>query len=523
MSDNYQKEGYKKWIYVLLIILFAGSTTVLMIHHMIKSNEVWQPMGDAEIQIIDRGSEWFYTRPKTDPQIGNVWATDVYDIESWESGDGSFSTNQNDQADNYLSRVAGEKEGSHSVFFRSEFTLNETLKDNILAMTGRIQYKAAAIVYLNGTIIYTGNIPAGGYQSNLEAGAAEDTKEINDATFQVTDLSMLREGKNILAVEIHSVEDDEIYFSFSDFALLKNEIEEKNYDTKNLILSKGEKTDEICVNYISASEGSYRVEYLEKSRYKEETDFALYGKTAYMGTFNIDGQWLSTVKLERLKENMEYVYRILRVGAKEGAEVYSFTTGKVEKSSFAVISLPTMEENTDFRSAVSKWREKVTEVVSKLEKGAFIVLLCQDEFGNRVFMEDTDLWAEIPCVYICDNAHIAKTSSGLELLKDQFRLQYRDMDIVCVNHPVQNPNCFTNERKWKIGIGLDKEEMKSDLYSEADLIFTVDDSGELLLSYKKEESINELNTEVVVIKTGTGVLQIGYEQHGTMREVSIEK
>lgn len=86
----------------------------------------------------------------------------------------------------------------------------------------------------------------------------------------------------------------------------------------------------------------------------EYKDFALYGKTAYMGTINIGSQWLNTVKLERLKENMKYVYQILRVGEKEGTEIYSFTTGKVEESSFAVISLPTMEENIAFSGTASK-------------------------------------------------------------------------------------------------------------------------------------------------------------------------
>lgn len=523
MVENPKKDGYKKWIYVLLTILFAGSVTVLMIHHVIKSTEVWKAEGDKEIQIVNKSTEWYYTRPRTDPEIGNVWTTDTYDTESWERGTGSFSTSQGDGADNYLNSSAGEKEGRHSVFFRSEFTVSEFQKDSVRAMAGRIQYKAGVVVYLNGTIIFTGNIPEGGYKSNLEAGAAQDTKEIYDEKFQVTDLFVLREGRNILAVEIHAAGDDEIYFSFSDFALSKNRVEEKKYDTVKLILSKGENTDEICVNYLSASKGSYRVEYLEKSRYKKEGDFALYGKTAYMGTINIGSQWLSTVKLDRLKENMEYVYRILRVGAKEGAEIYSFTTGKVEESSFTVISLPTMEENTDFRTAASKWNEKVKEVVSKSKKGAFVVILCQDEFGSRVFMQDTDLWAEIPIVYICDNDHIGKTYPGGKLLADQFCLQYRDMDILCFNNLIQNPIRFTNARKWKIGIGLETEELKNSLYSEADLIFSAEDSGGLLLSYKNEGSVHELKTGKAEIKTGIGVLHISYEQNGTVNEILIKK
>lgn len=47
-----------------------------------------------------------------------------------------------------------------------------------------------------------------------------------------------------------------------------------------------------------------------------------------------------------------------------------------------------------------------------MEKGAFAVLLCQDEFGRRVFMQDTDLWAGIPIVYICDNEPIGKTNAS---------------------------------------------------------------------------------------------------------------
>lgn len=526
MFDHQKKdkqEGYKTWIFVLLFILLIGSIMVQVIHYMIKSGETWQPAGDTEIRIIDKSAEWFYTRPKTDPEVGNVWTTDTYDTESWLRGKGSFSTNQNDQADNYLSRDVEERESSHSVFFRNEFTLDETDKDSIQAMTGSIRYKAGAVVYLNGTIIFTGNIPAGGYQSNLETGAAEDTKEINDAVFQVTDLSMLREGKNILAVEVHAVEDDEIYFSFFDFSLLKDGITEKEYDMQNLILAKGEKTDEISVNYISAQEGSYRVEYLEKNRYREETDFALRGKTAYMGTVNIDGQYVSTVKLKRLKENMEYVYRIIRVGARKGTESHSFTTESVEESSFLVLSLPTMKENVDFESATLKWQKQAEAFVSQYEKGAFVVILCKDEFGNRVFMQNTELWAEHPIVYICDSGLINATHFGTELLKNQYCLQYRDMDIICVNDSVQEPNVFTSARKWNIGIGLTEEQMKSDLYSKADLTFSVADSGELLLRYNEEGSVKESRAEQAMLKAGVVALRIDCKQQGTEKEIRVEK
>lgn len=522
MGENIQQEACKKWICLLFVVLFVGSVTILVLHRIIGDGRVRRGEEGTEIQVIQRNSEWAYTRPKTDPGIGNVWATYTYDAGSWERGSGSFSTDEKDGADNYLNKSGTGGEGYHSVFFRNEFVLEKVQADNVQAMTGRIQYKAGVVVSLNGTIIFTGNIPAGGYQSNLEAGAAMDTKEIYDAVFQVTDLSMLREGKNILAVEIHAVDDDEIYFSFSDFSLLQNRMEEKKYDMRNLILTKGENTDEICVNYISDSRDSYRVEYLERNLYKEESDFALYGKTAYMGTVNLGGRWISTVKLERLKENMEYVYRILRVGAKKGTEINCFTTEKVGKSSFVVLPLPTQEE-ANLDDTAAEWQEKARKAVKKAGEGTFCVLLCKDEFGSRIFMQDTELWETIPVVYIREEGNETQAQEGTELSWDQLRLQYRDMDILCSGELIQDSDCFNGERKWQIGIGLKAEQVTSDFQTRADLICTLEGTGELLLRYREDDRINELKVEEAIIETGIGNLRILYERDGMDNEVSIKK
>lgn len=522
MRENLQQEAYKKWIWLLFAFLFAGSVTILVLHHMAGDSGVWRVEERTEIQVIQRNSEWAYTHPKTDPEIGNVWTTYAYDAGSWERGKGSFSTNQKDDADNYLNKGGTGGEGYHSVFFRNEFVLEKIQTDNVQGMKGRIQYKAGVVVYLNGTIIFTGNIPAGGYQSNLEAGAAMKTREIYDEAFQVTDLSMLREGKNILAVEIHAIDDDDIYFSLSDFSLSQNKMEEKKYDTQNLILTKGENTDEICVNYISGSKGSYRVEYLERSLYKEEADFAVYGKTAYMGTVNLNGRWVSTVKLERLKENMEYVYRILRVGAKKGTETNCFMTEKVGKSSFVVLPLPIQGE-ADFDNVAAEWQEKARKAVEKAGAGTFCVLLCKDEFGSRIFMQDTKLWETVPLVYIRGGGNEIQIQTDMELLRDQLHLQYRDMDILCSNELVQDSGCFSSGRKWQIGIGLKAEQTKSDFYAGADLVCTLEETGELMLKYRKDGQISELRVEKAVIETGIGNLQIHYEEYGMDNKVFIEK
>ncbi|MFP5304061.1 hypothetical protein R2R70_23055, partial [Cobetia sp. SIMBA_158] len=70
--------------------------------------------------------------------------------------------------------------------------------ENIKLMKGKIHFNDAVLVYLNGNIIFAGNVPAGGYKSNQESGVAEHVDGVQSMNFEVTDMSSLVEGENIL-------------------------------------------------------------------------------------------------------------------------------------------------------------------------------------------------------------------------------------------------------------------------------------------------------------------------------------
>ena len=163
---------------------------------------------------------------------------DRYDTSRWKEGRGVFAAPESAGAGGagvVLQAETPEHGEAGTYFFRKEFELDGI--DEILSMEGQIRYSDAVIVYLNGEIIFAGNVPAGGYESNQETGTAQASEGVQESYFQVTDLSALRAGRNILAVEVHQedMEQNDAYFSFQGFRLLGIELEEDEPDIRGLM------------------------------------------------------------------------------------------------------------------------------------------------------------------------------------------------------------------------------------------------------------------------------------------------
>ena len=317
-----------------------------------------EPKVDNVRTIIDMDTIWDYLDTGNEPGVGNVWATSEYNSIAWKKSNGFFVTknssevmkNYDSSYKTYINELDKIEKNISTYFFRHEFTI-ENIED-VNAIKGSINFRDTAIIYLNGQTIFTANIPPNGYKSNIETGAAENYDQFQNRNFEVTNLDSLKEGKNIIAVEIHKKDNEssKAFFCLDKMDLYKLKQNEKPIEVSSVFLEQGETDRDIRVNWISESRDSYKIEYMDASYYSgKESDFAKYGKTVLLGRKSLDksssfGKYLGNI--ERLKYNTDYIYRMAKVGGSEPSKLYTFSTSDRKQFSFSYLYKVDLLEST---------------------------------------------------------------------------------------------------------------------------------------------------------------------------------
>lgn len=363
--DSREGRWLKRGICIGLVIVFCLCVFILAAQRYGFLGGMAQA-GSERREILEAAgpeSEWAYMDGGEEPGVGNVWTTDRYDTSRWKEGRGVFAAPESAGAGGagvVLQAETPEHGEAGTYFFRKEFEVDGI--DEILSMEGQIRYSDAVIVYLNGEIIFAGNVPAGGYESNQETGTAQASEGVQESYFQVTDLSALRAGRNILAVEVHQedMEQDDAYFSFQGFRLLGIELEEDEPDIQGLMLEQGENEEQICVSWITDSDSFYQVEYMTKSDYTSwNKEFSEVSSSVLMGRKYLpeSGKYLNHAVLKRLQVGTEYLYRVVRVGGVRGCELMSFTTAVNNKYSFGLVGGFSAEGSQAWEQSAEAWEE----------------------------------------------------------------------------------------------------------------------------------------------------------------------
>lgn len=394
----------RKIIGAVIAVFFIASVAILIINRVWGETDLfsWQ---NTSISVFSSNVKWKYMKEGKDPSVGNVWTTPRYDASWWNQADGSFGTDKKDKPDNLLDRKDSSGENINSYFFRYEFEIEEEQLDDVHSIVGTIEYKDAVIVYLNGEVIFAGHIPEGGYESNLEAGAADPTGRINTYKFQATRTDALREGVNVLSVETHKAQSTsgDVYFAFPEFRFKAEEIKEQSYDTKNLMLEQGKEEDELAVNWLTDSDDFYILQYIETSKYKYTDSFSKYGKSVFMERQRIKDreQYVNRACLTKLKQDKEYVYRVLRIGSEKGSKIYSFQTAPGYRFSFGTLSSKALSKGKNTKDFQGK---ELLSFASQPELKPDIITVIGELFdmtakdGVYPILQE-QIWKTIPTLY----------------------------------------------------------------------------------------------------------------------------
>lgn len=307
----------------------------------------------SNVEVIDGTEEWRYLDDNTDPNIGtwyeswnkrNGWAYPLdfldwgvvpmdFSDETWSDGYGPFSFDAEANGGTELKKTAQGK-ACPTYFFRYTFELENP--SEIVAISGTVRYKDAAIVYINGKPIdYLLNIPVSNYPENLVYGCSEKFEEkYDEVDFIVQDTSSLREGYNTVAVEVHTSDPntDEVYFELLSLVLNPDDDTLPEVPSiKALAVNAGSDESELNLAWYALSSIPGQVQIAKKSDMKGSAFPATVAKTfnsvntgsAYTQFYD-KYYYYNKVTVTGLERGEDYVYRVGNAYA--WSDIYDFST-----------------------------------------------------------------------------------------------------------------------------------------------------------------------------------------------------
>lgn len=153
----------------------------------------------AQVTFVPAGSVWKYLDNGSDQ--GTAWRTNAFEDSSWAAGKAQLGYGDGDEA-----TVVGYGPDANNkyitTYFRRAFMVTNAAAAQQL--TVNLLRDDGGVVYLNGVEIFRSNMPAGVIVYNTFAdvvvsGADETTTFFENSV----DPALLKEGTNVLAVEIH--------------------------------------------------------------------------------------------------------------------------------------------------------------------------------------------------------------------------------------------------------------------------------------------------------------------------------
>lgn len=251
-------------------------------------------------------------------------------------------------------------------FFRTEFQAENV--EEIRQLTGRIFCDDCAVIRLNGRLVYAVNPPVHGFDEQ-GYGAKRTYGAPLEEKFVISDTSALKEGTNVLAVELHQANSNssDIYFDLDYLEASSEQAESagQSVDTAGLVLEQAETSDHMYVNWLTDRKSAFAIMWREK-------DAAAYGggQSALMGRWDtgIKDRYTYNGDIFGLLPQTEYEYKIRDLASGMESPEMSFRTGSEEAFSFGFAGDPqigaedTAADGTAWEKALEKTLEMEEEI-----------------------------------------------------------------------------------------------------------------------------------------------------------------
>ncbi len=169
------------------------------VYYTLDGTDPYSPVDTTAVTLVPKGDVWKYHDGRTD--LGTAWREVVYDDSSWASGPGILG-----DGESYVSTridIGPRGDRTPTIYFRNQFTVKDAA--GVSGLTLRVLRDDGMVVYLNGQEVARDHMPDGDiFYGTYANGTAVGAGETTYYEFAVSP-SLLVEGANTLAVEVHQV------------------------------------------------------------------------------------------------------------------------------------------------------------------------------------------------------------------------------------------------------------------------------------------------------------------------------
>lgn len=164
------------------------------------------PPADPWHLLISPGTTWRYL--DTGANAGTAWRAADFDDSGWKLGPAQLGYGDDDQATTINFGSSGNKRTT--TYFRAEFDLTNTT--TVAELGTRLVFDDGVAVYLNGTEVVRANLAA---DAGFSVRAAASNSDLENIWLEYAlPTAVLREGRNVIAVEVHRFDPGEGDLSF---------------------------------------------------------------------------------------------------------------------------------------------------------------------------------------------------------------------------------------------------------------------------------------------------------------------
>lgn len=376
MKKNWKRVGALAIAALLGVGSFAGNTSVYTVQAAPETTDA------TSITVVNTDvTTWKYLDDNTDPASGleslTAWTEKGFDDSAWKTGIGAFGAKKGAIAsigdhtpDVLLKQYKEDGTDIETYFFRTTFEVEN--KEELTSITGDLLSDDASAVYINGVKVASLYMPSdeelAAKTSNMYyAGAsAGDPVEVAVGVDAETIQSIVTEGENVLAVELHNdrASSSDIYMEFTDLTLNYNE-EAKPVEQKSVTLTMGSNETERNLTWYANTEVVGEVQYALKSAMVND-EFPVNYNTAAAASAeaNESGFYTNQATMTGLTANSEYVYRL--VNGETVSDTYNFETGSNNDFTFALVGDPQIGAGST-ASDIEGWDATLDVITNKLD------------------------------------------------------------------------------------------------------------------------------------------------------------
>ena len=159
--------------------------------------------------IIPAGADWKYL--DTGTNAGTAWRAVEFDDSTWKSGPAQLGYGDGDEA-SVISFGTNAANKYITTYFRHAFTITDAAAFTNLYL--RILRDDGAVAYVNSVEVYRANMSPGPVSYNEYALVAVGNTDETTYFYAKVNPALLRDGTNVLAVEIHQSDPDSSDVSF---------------------------------------------------------------------------------------------------------------------------------------------------------------------------------------------------------------------------------------------------------------------------------------------------------------------